>query len=119
MELLDRFRKNCILGAASVASRDGQTAFADMSAAYDALNQEAKGRIVNLNAYHSNLVGTTRVLLKQHESCLHALVGDTAEGGYYGLGMRTAAAAQNTSGDRASIIVLGRHSFDIPRMPLE
>ena len=107
MELLDRFRKNCILGAASVASRDGQTAFADMSAAYDALNQEAKGRIVNLNAYHSNLVGTTRVLLKQHEACLHALVGDTAEDGYYGLGMRTAAAAQNTSGDRASIIVFG------------
>ena len=55
--------KICILGAASVASRDGQTAFADMSAAYDALDQETKDRIANLNAY------TIRTWSEQPESC--------------------------------------------------
>ena len=94
-----------------------------MSAAYDALDQETKDRIANLNAYHSNLVGTTRVLPKQHEAYLHALVGDTAEDGYYGLGMRTECPLRplvkiHPVTGRPSLF-LGRHSFGIPGMSLE
>ena len=115
--------KICILGAASVASWGGQTAFADMSAAYDALDQETKDRVANLNAYHSNLVGTTRVLPKQNEAYLHSLVGDTPEDGYYGLRMRTECPLRSlikthpVTG-RPSLF-LGRHSFGIPGMSLE
>ena len=115
--------KVCMLGAASVASQGGQTAFADMSAAYDALDPETKDRIADLNAYHSNLVGTTRVLSKPNREYLHTLVGDSPQDGYYGLKMsvecplRPLVKAHPVTG-RPSLF-LGRHTFGIPGMSLE
>lgn len=115
--------KVCLLGATSVASQAGQTAFADMSAAYDALDQETKDKIDNLSAYHSNLVGTTRVHSKENEAYLHSLVGDTPEDGYYGLRMSAQCPLRplvkiHPATGRPSIF-LGRHSFGIPGMSLE
>lgn len=115
--------KVCMLSAAAVASRDGQTAFADMAAAYDALDQQTKDRIADLNAFHSNLVGTTRVHSRENEAYLHSLVGDTPEDGYYGLRMsaevplRPLVKVHPVTG-RPSLF-LGRHSFGIPGMSLE
>lgn len=115
--------KVCFLSAASVAEEGGQTAFADMGAAYDALDTLTKGRIADLNAYHSNLVGTTRVHTRENETTLHALVGDTPEDGAYGLGMRAECPLRPlvrihpVTGRRS--LFLGRHSFGIPGIPLE
>ena len=94
-----------------------------MSAAYDALDQETKDKIDNLSAYHSNLVGTTRVHSKENEAYLHSLVGDTPEDGYYGLRMSAQCPLRplvkiHPATGRPSIF-LGRHSFGIPGMSLE
>lgn len=115
--------KVCILGAASVALQGGQTAFADMSSAYDALDQGTKDRIADLNAYHSNLVGTTRVLPALNQEYLHSLVGDTPQDGQYGLGfsaecpLRPLVKIHPVTG-RSSLFI-GRHAFGIPGMSLE
>ena len=115
--------KVCFLSAASVASRGGQTAFTDMAAAYDALDPSTKGRIADLNAFHSNLVGTTRVHTKENEAYLHSLVGDEPQDGSYGLRMsaecplRPLVRVHPVTG--RSSLFLGRHSFGIPGMPLE
>jgi alpha-ketoglutarate-dependent taurine dioxygenase len=114
--------KICLLGAASVVSQGGQTAFADMSAAYDALDPDTKDRMGNLNAYHSNLVGTTRVLPKPNQAYLHTLVGDTPQDGHYGLGMsadcplRPLVKYHPVTG-RPSLFI-GRHAFGVSGMSL-
>ena len=115
--------KVCMLGAASVASQGGQTAFADMTAAYDALDQATMDKIADLSAYHSNLAGTMRVLSKQNREYLHSLVGDTPQDGYYGLRMsvecplRPMVKVHPVTG--RSSLFLGRHTFGIPGMSLE
>ena len=115
--------KVCMLGAASVASQGGQTAFADMAAGYDALDQPTKDKIENLSAYHSNLAGTMRVLSKRNRKYLHSLVGDTPQEGKYGLGMsvecplRPMVKVHPVTG--RSSLFLGRHTFGIPGMSLK
>ena len=115
--------KVCMLGATSVASEGGQTAFADMTAAYDALDQETRDRIADLSAYHSNLAGTMRVLSKPNREVLHSLVGHTPEDGRYGLNMsvtcplRPLIKVHPVTGRRS--LLLGRHAFGIPGMSLE
>ena len=114
--------KICMLSASSVASQGGQTGFADMSAAYDALDQETKDRIADLNAYHSNLVGTTRVLSKPNREYLHTLVGDTPQDGTYGLRMSVECPlrplVKNHPVTGRPSLFLGRHTFGIPGMSL-
>ncbi len=93
------------------------------AAAYDALNDSTKDRIADLSAFHSNLVGTTRVHTKENEAYLHSLVGAEPEDGYYGLNMRAECPLRPlvkvhpVTGRRS--LCLGRHSFGIPGMPLE
>lgn len=45
--------KGAVLSAKKVPSEGGQTEWADMRAAYDALSQELKNRVTGLSAYHS------------------------------------------------------------------
>ena len=45
--------KASVLAAITVPSSSGQTAVADMRAAYDALDQDMKERVEGLSAYHS------------------------------------------------------------------
>jgi len=115
--------KICLLGAVSIPSQNGQTAFADMSAAYDALDQPTKDKIASLNAYHSNLVGTTRVLPKPNRDYLTTLVGDTPQNGQYGLRFSAECPLRplvkyHPVTNRPSLSI-GRHAFGIPGMSLE
>jgi alpha-ketoglutarate-dependent taurine dioxygenase len=115
--------KICMLSAVSVASRGGQTGFADMSAGYDALDQDTKDRIADLNAYHSNLLGTTRVLPKPNREYLRTLVGDAPQDGYYGLRFSAECPLRplvkyHPITNRPSLFI-GRHAFGIPGMSLE
>ncbi len=114
--------KVCMLGAASVASEGGQTAYADMTAAYEALDDETRARIAGMSSYHSNLVGTTRVHTPENRAYLHELVGDQPVGGYYGLRMSVTCPlsplvkVHPVTGRPA--LFLGRHTFGIPGLPL-
>ncbi|MCZ6889579.1 MAG: TauD/TfdA family dioxygenase [Gammaproteobacteria bacterium] len=112
-----------MLSAVSVPSRDGQTGFADMRAAYDALDQPTRERIAGLSAYHSNLIGTTRVLPRRNQQDLASLVGDAPEDGHYGLGYRADAPLRplvkyHPVTGRPSLFV-GRHAFGVPGMTPE
>lgn len=53
--------KASVLSAHVVPSWGGQTAWADMRAAYDALDATAKARIANLSAYHSLYYSQSRI----------------------------------------------------------
>ena len=113
----------CMLGAASIVSEGGQTGFADMTAAYEALDTPTKDKIADLAAYHSNLAGSMRVHSKQNREYLYSLVGDEAVDGHYGLHMsvecplRPLTRKHPVTG-RTSLF-LGRHTFGIPGMSLE
>ncbi|MEM7534311.1 MAG: TauD/TfdA family dioxygenase [Chloroflexota bacterium] len=114
--------KICMLSAASVTSDGGQTAFADMSAAYDALDPSTQDKIANLSAYHSNLIGTTRVLPQGNQAYFRSLVGDEPVDGYYGLCYRAECPLRplvrvHPETGRSSLLV-GRHTFGIPGMAL-
>jgi alpha-ketoglutarate-dependent 2,4-dichlorophenoxyacetate dioxygenase len=80
--------KVCLLSAAALPSEGAQTDFADMCAAYDALDAATRARVADLTAYHSNLVGTTRVLPRDRELVLRSLVGEDPVDGWYGLNYR-------------------------------
>jgi len=112
-----------MLSAVSVPSRGGQTGFADMRAAYEALDQSARERVADLNAYHSNLIGTTRVLPKANQPDLASFVGDAPKDGHYGLGYRADAPLRplvkcHPVTGRPSLFV-GRHAFGVPGMTPE
>lgn len=115
--------KICMLSAVLVPSRGGQTCFADMCAAYDALDQSTKEKIAGLNAYHSNLIGTTRVLPQTNQADLTALVGNAPRDGYYGLDYCADAPLRplvryHPVTNRPTLFV-GRHVFRIPGMSPE
>ncbi len=115
--------KICILSAVSIPSRGGQTGFADMAAAYDALDQSIKDKIADMNSFHSNLVGTTRVLPEANQEHFRSLVGDSPKDGFYGLGYSTEIPLRplvnfHPETNRPSLFV-GRHAFGISGMPPE
>lgn len=113
----------CLLSGASVASKGGQTAFADLAAAYDALDQPTKDRIADLRAYHSNLIGSTRVLPPETQEYFRSLVGDEPVDGSYGLRyseecpLRPLVRTHSVTCRRS--LFLGRHTFGIPGKSLE
>jgi alpha-ketoglutarate-dependent taurine dioxygenase len=115
--------KICLLSAMSMPARGGQTVFADMCAAYDALDGPTQERIADLSAYHSNLIGTTRVLPQPNQADLARLVGDAPKDGYYGLRYRADAPLRplvktHPVTGRPALFV-GRHAFGIPGMSAE
>ena len=97
--------KASILSAERVPTRDGQTEWADMRAAYDALTPETKIRIEDLAAHHS-LVHS------------QAQIGETAQGslkyGYEGHAppLRPLVKRHPVTGRRS--LFIGRHAYGIP-----
>jgi alpha-ketoglutarate-dependent taurine dioxygenase len=96
-----------LLSAEIVTERGGETEWADMRAAYDALDEAMRERIARLSAYHS---------LKYSQ--LRAGFGDQPGGAYsYGLDqvdapLRPLVKVHPVTGRRA--LFIGRHAFGIP-----
>ncbi|MEM7365565.1 MAG: TauD/TfdA family dioxygenase [Pseudomonadota bacterium] len=115
--------KICVLAGQLVTREHGQTQFADMAAAWDALNQEQQHRLQSMVAFHSNLIGSTRVLPPEHRKTLDALVGDEPVDGFYGLNYRAETPLRplvhtHRETGRQSLFI-GRHVFGIPDMTPE
>jgi alpha-ketoglutarate-dependent taurine dioxygenase len=101
--------KGAVFSAEVVPSVGGRTGFADMRAAYDALDAGTKARIEGLNAFHS---------LHYSQSKLgHA--AKTADGEYHGYGfhdgpvpLRPLVKTHPETGRRS--LLAGRHAHNIP-----
>jgi alpha-ketoglutarate-dependent taurine dioxygenase len=102
--------KGAVFSAEIVPSRDGETGWADMRAAYDALSPALKDRLAGLSAYHS-----------LHYS--QAKVGHSEEdkGGYSGYGfhvkeppLRPLIKVHPETGRKT--LAIGRHAYGIPGM---
>ena len=115
--------KVCLLSAVSLPPGGSQTAFADLCAAHDALDAEKQGSLEGLHAYHSNLIGTTRVLPARYQRNLTELVGETPVDGYYGLGYRADAPLRPLVNRHPStgrkVLFVGRHVFRVSGMSPE
>jgi alpha-ketoglutarate-dependent taurine dioxygenase len=101
--------KASILSAQVAPSRGGQTEWADMRAAYDALDDDRRARIAGLCAHHSLL----------HSQ---AKIGHEAESGGYGLDdgpppLRPLVKIHPVTG-RPSLFI-GRHAYGIPELAAE
>ena len=86
--------KASILSAQVVPSRGGETEWADMRAAWDALDEETKTRVESLSAYHS---------LYQSQAKIGYQIQTGAGYGYHTKGAPPAAAGQDPSGDRPQV----------------
>lgn len=100
--------KGAVFSAETVPESGGETGFADMRAAYDALSQGLKERISRLSAYHS---------LRYSQ----AKIGHTADeqGDYSGYGfdvkqppLRPLVKTHPETGRKT--LLIGRHAFGIP-----
>ena len=99
--------KASILAAITVPSSGGETAVADMRAAYDALDQEMKDRIENLSAYHS---------LYQSQAKIGHIVESGAGYGYHtkGAPLRPLVKTHPVTGRKS--LFIGRHAYRIEGM---
>jgi alpha-ketoglutarate-dependent taurine dioxygenase len=120
--------KASILSARKVPSAGGETEWADMRAAYDALDAEARERIEGLCAYHS---------LYHSQST----IGEVGETTAQGLAVLHAGDGSGTAGDRAGYreaaepplrplikvhpvtqrpaLYIGRHAYGVPGLPAQ
>ncbi len=105
--------KGAVFSAEIVPSRGGETGWADMRAAYDALSPAMKARIAGLSAYHS--LQYSQAKLGQTEESL---------GGYSGYGfhvknppLRPLVKIHPETGRKA--LAIGRHAYGIPGMAEE
>jgi len=102
--------KASVLSAHVVPSNGGETEWADMRAAYEALDIQTKDRIRNMRAYHSYFQSQARV-------------GHTVEvGAGYGFfdgepPLHRLVKVHPETGREA--LFIGRHAFDIPGLPLD
>ena len=100
--------KGAVFAAEIVPSKDGETGWADMRAAYDALTPALKARIASLSAYHS-----------LHYSQSKLGHGQENMGGYSGYGfhvkeppLRPLVKTHPETGRKT--LLIGRHAFGIP-----
>ncbi len=107
--------KAAMLSAHVVPSRGGRTEWADMRAAYDALDDAAKARIADLAAHHSIVRAQARI---------GQLASPGGPGGYGGYGhdvveppLRPLVKIHPVTG-RPSLFI-GRHAYGIPGMTPE
>jgi alpha-ketoglutarate-dependent taurine dioxygenase len=102
--------KASVLSARVVPSTGGQTEWADMRAAYDALDEETKGHIATLSAYHSLYYSQGRI-------------GHTAVvGSSYGFHtddppLRPLVKVHPVTGRKS--LFIGRHAYGIPGLAPE
>lgn len=102
--------KGAVFAAEIVPESGGDTGFADMVAAYDALSPAMKEKIANLKAYHS-------LNYSQGRAGLLPSPGDTSGYGGYGLDvkdppLRPLVKTHPETGKKA--LMVGRHAFGIP-----
>ena len=97
--------KASVLSAQVVPSAGGETAWADMRAAYDALDEDRKERIDNLSAYHS---------LYHSQAKIGHLVETGAGYGYHTMGapLRPLVKTHPVTGRKS--LFIGRHAYRIP-----
>ena len=102
--------KAALLSAQKVPSDGGETEWADMRAAYDALDTLTKAKIENLSAYHS-------LFYSQAEMGYEHQIGDGY--GYHDKGspLRTLVKTHPETGRKA--LYTGRHAHAIPGMHAE
>ena len=97
--------KASVLAAITVPSSGGETAVADMRAAYDSLDEKIKKRIANLSAYHS---------LYQSQAKIGHFVKPGAGYGYHNKGapLRPLVKVHPVTGRKS--LFIGRHAYRIP-----
>lgn len=107
--------KGAVFSAEIVPEEGGETGWADMRAAYDALDAATRERIENLSAHHSLLYSQGR---------LGYLPSKKADGGYNGYGYhdgpvprRPLVKTHPETGRRS--LLIGRHAHAIPGMDAE
>ena len=106
--------KGAVFSARAVPAREGDTAFADMRAAWSALDEEMRARITTLSAYHS--------LAHSQRELGEATKSEKSEYAGYGLDveevpLRPLVKVHPETG-QASLAV-GRHAFGIPGLEAE
>ena len=96
-----------MLAAIIVPSSDGETAVADMRAAYDALDPDMNERVEGLSAYHS---------LYQSQAKIGHIVKTGAGYGYHNKGapLRPLVNVHPVTGRKS--LFIGRHAYRIPSM---
>ena len=103
--------KGAVFTAHVVPAAGGETGWADMCAAYEALDERMKARIENLRAYHSVRYSQAKAGLASNEG---------ADYGGYGSAvkeppLRPLVKVHPETGRRA--LMVGRHAFGIPGLP--
>jgi alpha-ketoglutarate-dependent taurine dioxygenase len=107
--------KGAVFSAEIVPEEGGETGWADMRAAYDALDLATRERIENLSAHHS---------LLHSQGKLGYLPSKRADGAYNGYGyhdgpvpLRPLVKTHPETGRRS--LLIGRHAHNIPGMDLD
>ena len=102
--------KASVLAAHTVPSDGGQTEWADMRAAWDALDDETCARIEGLSAYHSLYHSQSKI---GHDAKSGVLYGFHEEGAP----LRPLVKVHPVTGRKA--LYIGRHAYGIPGLPEE
>lgn len=106
--------KGAVFSAKEVPSRHGDTAFADMRAAYDALDARMKARIATLSAHHS-LVHSQQKIGEQTKAADSEYIGyglDVAE-----VPLRPLVKIHPETGRKA--LAVGRHAYGVAGLEQE
>ena len=115
--------KVCLLSAVTLPATGSKTGFADLAAGYDALDDAIRVDVEGRRAFHSNLIGSTRVLPREHQQTMADFVGVRPVDGYYGLNyradvpLRPLVRTHPTNGRK--ILMIGRHVFAVSGMSLD
>ena len=104
--------KGAVFRAEVVPSADGETGWADMSAAYEALDDAMRERIAGLSAHHSLIYSQRKVGHTQKEK----------DSEYFGYGMDQEGAplrplVKTHSETGRKTLTVGRHAYGIPGLP--
>jgi len=100
--------KASVLSAHVVTSEGGGTEWADMRAAYDALDPATRERIADLAAYHSLYHSQAKLGHQAREGSLYGFHGDGAP-------LRPLVKVHPITGRKA--LYIGRHAYGIPGLP--
>ena len=99
--------KVAMLSAIEIPPRDGETEFADMRAAYDALSDEMKAKLAPLSAYHSLYYSQERAGYQMETDNFYGLHDKGAP-------LRPVIKTHPETGRKS--IYTGRHAYGIPGM---
>ncbi len=102
--------KASILSAHVVPSHGGETQWADMRTAYDALDDITKARIANLRAYHSLHYSQSRIGHQPTAGASYGLHNDTPP-------LRPLVKVHPVTGRKS--LFIGRHAYGIVGLPAE